>query len=288
MKGLITKGIAGFYYVKTEEGTYECKARGLFKNEGVVPMVGDIVEMEKTGSMEGYINNILPRKNEFIRPPIANVDQFIVVVSAEKPKLNYLILDRFLVMAELSHTDIVIAINKKDSAKKKAIEEILDVYRDLYPCVVLSAVDNEGIGDLSAYLANKISALAGISGVGKTTILNQLQEDFNQETGSISHKTGRGKHTTRHVEIFPLKSGGAVFDTPGFTSFEILDCKEDELAYCYPEMEKLIGTCKYDNCRHINEPMCSIIEANKDGKIKDSRYASYKAFMNEIRERRNY
>ncbi len=288
MRGLIVKGIAGFYYVKTENGIYECKARGLFKNEGITPMIGDIVEVDEISDMKGYLTEIHDRKNQFIRPPISNVEQFVIVVSAQKPGVNYLILDKFLTMAECSRTDILLVINKVDVAKDNELKAILDIYKDIYPCVVISAATSQGIDVLRPYLRGKVSALAGVSGVGKTTLLNRLQDNFNQETGDISKKTGRGKHTTRHVEIFDLQDGGSIFDTPGFTSFDILDCDDQELAYCYPEFEPFLGRCKYDNCRHMNEPECAVRDALNDGKISESRYNSYKTQLKEIMERRSY
>ncbi len=288
MTGTIIKGIAGFYYVKTDHGLYECRARGIFKNEGITPMVGDLVEIDVIGDMTGYINNIYPRKNQFIRPPISNVEQFVIVVSAQKPKLNFLILDRFLVMAEMNQTDAVIVINKQDVSKSEDIDRIMKIYDSMYPCIVLSAKKNKGIEKLMPYLRDRSSALAGTSGVGKTTLLNRLQDDFNEETGDISKKTGRGKNTTRHVEIFELEQGGKVFDTPGFTSFDILECDESMLEKCYPEMYNIEGNCRYDDCRHVNEPECMIRRAVEKEIISESRYKSYLTQIKEIRERRIY
>ncbi|WP_027398253.1 ribosome small subunit-dependent GTPase A [Anaerovorax odorimutans] len=288
MKGIIIKGIAGFYYVRTDNQIYQCKARGIFKKNGITPFVGDEVIIEETDELDGeaVINEILPRKNSFIRPPIANVDCFVIVISIAKPKPNLIILDKFLVMAEKAHTKIIICFNKIDLDKDNRLEEIMKVYENLYTVVKVSGYTGEGIDELKKLLKGKKSAFAGPSGVGKSTLLNNLQEGFNVQTGEISYKTNRGKHTTRHVEIFELDFGGMIYDTPGFTSFDVLDAEEDELHYFYPEMISFIGQCKYDNCRHIKEPDCRIREAVDSGKIHKSRYNSYVTQYNEIKEKR--
>lgn len=287
MKGIIVKGIAGFYYVNVENKVYQCKARGIFKKNGILPYVGDEVVMEITDEKddEGIINEILPRKNFFSRPPIANVDCFVIVISLADPEPNLTILDKFLVMAEKARTESIICINKVDLLSQRTKETIAEIYRPLYPVVYMSGRTGEGITELKKLLAGKKSALAGPSGVGKSTLLNLLQTGLDVETGIVSRKTKRGKHTTRHVEIFSLDFGGMIYDTPGFTSFDILDADEDELEFLYPEIAKLVGGCKYDNCRHVNEPGCAVTVAVKEGIINPSRYKSYVAQMGEIQER---
>jgi ribosome biogenesis GTPase / thiamine phosphate phosphatase len=288
MKGIIVKGIAGFYYVKADKKIYQCKARGIFKKDGITPYVGDEVIIEKISGDEAVVGEILPRRNFFIRPPIANVDCFVIVAAAAKPDPNPDIIDKFLVMAEKNRTDIVICINKIDLVTEEKRKEIEEIYQDIYPFVCVCGKTGQGIETLTALMKDRKCALAGPSGAGKSTLLNRLQSRYTVETGAISEKTKRGKHTTRHVELFETDFGSLVFDTPGFTSFDVLEAEEDELHFLYPEMSPLIGGCRYDDCRHIKEPDCCIREAVKQGKIHESRYQSYVNQYNEIHERRKY
>lgn len=288
MTGLITKGIGGFYYVLTEEGMIEAKGRGIFKKDGIMLAVGDIVEIEKTEEGKGVINSIHPRKNQFIRPPIVNVDTFIVVFAPAHPKPNYMLIDKFLIMAEMNGIEPILCLNKCDLVSQEEVEEIRKIYADIYPMLTISCHTGEGMDQLERLVSGKKAALAGPSGVGKSTILNHLHPEAQMETGAVSEKTRRGKHTTRHVEIFQLKGGGMIYDTPGFTSFEILEAEEDNLASFYPEMEQLQGSCRYDDCRHISEPECAVRDAVKSGQIHKRRYDSYIANLEEIRKRRKY
>lgn len=288
MTGLITKGIGGFYYVLTEEGIIEAKGRGIFKNDGIKLAVGDVVELEKTEEGKGVINEIYPRKNQFIRPPIVNVDTFIVVFAPAHPKPNYMLIDKFLIMAEMNGIEPVLCLNKCDLVTEEEIKEIRSIYEGIYPILAVSCQTGQGLDKLQEIVSGKKAALAGPSGVGKSTILNNLHPEANMETGAVSQKTRRGKHTTRHVEIFQLEGGGMIYDTPGFTSFEILDAEEDNLAGFYPEMDQLRGKCRYDDCRHVSEPECAVRDAVKNGKIHKKRYDSYLANLEEIRTRRKY
>jgi len=285
MKGIIVKGIAGFYYVKTDDSkVYQCKARGIFKKDGIVPTVGDYVDIEVQLDGDAVVDKIYSRKNIFIRPPIANVDCMVTVVAAAEPEPNFPVIDRFLVMAEKSHTDVILCVNKTDIAPTKTLNLIKEIYGNLYPVFFLSAVNGQGVDELKKALAGKSCALAGPSGAGKSTLLNAL-EDYGVEMGEVSHKTKRGKHTTRHVEIFDMEYGGMIFDTPGFTSFDVLEAEQMELQHLYPEIEKLIGQCKYDNCRHLKEPDCAVREAARRGEIHISRYRSYVGQLQEIIEK---
>lgn len=282
------KGIGGFYYVKTAEGVFQAKGRGIFKKEGITLMVGDVVDIEVLEDGDAVINSIAPRKNQFIRPPIANIDRFIVVMAATKPKPNFAIIDKFLIMAEMHHIEPVLCINKIDLVKEKKLQEIVDIYSGVYPVVCVSGASGEGVDALKPYISGHRVAFAGPSGVGKSTITNQLIPQANMETGNVSEKTARGKHTTRHVEIFEAFDDGYVFDTPGFTSFEILEADEENLSDFYPEIARMKGQCRFDNCRHMKEPDCRVQQAVEAGEIHPLRYASYVAAMEEIRYRKKY
>lgn len=288
MDGLIMKGIGGFYYVKTAEGVYQAKGRGIFKKQGITLAVGDMVDMEILEDGDGIINSIYPRKNHFIRPPIANIDTFVVVFAAAKPKPNFILIDKFLIMAQQHNIDVILCINKCDLAKEQSLEEIELIYKDVYPVIRTSTETGEGIEELKELISGKKVAFAGPSGVGKSTITNMIIPEANMETGTISEKTARGKHTTRHVEIFEADKGGLVFDTPGFTSFEILEVDEESLRECYPEFFEYNGTCRFDNCRHIKEPDCNVRKAVEEGKINQIRYSSYLSHMEEISKKKKY
>lgn len=288
MRGLIVKGIGGFYYVKTADGIYQAKGRGIFKKEGITLAVGDNVELEVLPDGDGVINEILPRKNQFIRPPIANVDCFIVVFAAAKPKPNFSIIDKFLIMAEAGNMDAVLCINKCDLASDEELARIRDIYEGIYPMFFVSAKTGEGIDSLDTYISGKRAAFAGPSGVGKSTITNLIVPQANMETGKISSKTSRGKHTTRHVEIFESREGGLVFDTPGFTSFDILEADEAALSDYYPEFASYKGKCRFDNCRHLKEPDCRVREAAERGEISMARYESYLTNLEQVKKRKKY
>ena len=290
MEGLIVKGIGGFYYVDTGSEIIEAKGRGIFKKDGITLAVGDRVELEIIDEAEkkGVINSIYPRKNQFIRPPIVNVDTFVVVFAASKPKTNLVLVDKFLVMAEMHGVEAIICINKRDLVSPEILGEYKAIYENIYPVIAVSARTGEGMDELKNALSAKTAALAGPSGVGKSTIINALVPHANMETGSISEKTKRGKHTTRHAEIFKAEGGGRIFDTPGFTSFEIMQADEESLMHYYPDIERYSDGCFYDNCRHLKEPQCAVREAVNKGKIHRLRYESYAANMEEIKNRKKF
>lgn len=300
MKGLIVKGIAGFYYVKSGESVYRCKARGVFKQRDIRPAVGDEVIFEIIpDNDDSVITEIMTPRNKFIRPFIANVDCFVIVTAAAKPAPVLPVIDRLLVMAEKSNTDIVICINKCDIAEgsknknrqaAQDMELLKEIYEPLYPVVLTDNCSDSGIVQLKELIKGKKAALAGPSGVGKSTILNRLIPEAAAETGNISEKSQRGRHTTRHSELFTIDetAGTMIFDTPGFTSFDILEADEDELQHLYPEIGKYSEDCRYNNCRHIAEPGCGVIKALEEGKINVNRYESYKQQLNEIKKARQY
>lgn len=290
MRGLIVKGIGGFYYVLTEKGLIEAKGRGIFKKDGITLSVGDEVDITilEDDDTKGVIEKIYPRKNCFIRPPIANVDVFIVVFAATSPAPNFPVIDKFLVNAEKHGIEPIICINKKDLVTEEELRKLKSIYEDAYEVVDISTLTGDGIDKLETLIKGKKAALAGPSGVGKSSILNKLHPSANMETGEISKKTARGKHTTRHVEIFHVEHGGMIYDTPGFTSFEMPDIELNELREYYPEFERYHGQCKYDNCYHLKEPECAVRNAVKNGEIHILRYKAYLANMEEIKNKNKY
>ena len=292
MTGLIIKGIGGFYYVKHNDSIFECKGRGIFKKDGIKLQVGDLVEFSeiplssearKRGmEHEGVIEAIKDRKNQFIRPPIVNVDTLAVTFAAKDPEPAFPLIDRFLVMSEMKGVEALIIMNKCDLISEDLRNEYRNIYKGVYEMCEISTVTGEGLDELKAKISGRTVAFAGPSGVGKSTIINALIPHAEMETGEVSRKTSRGRHTTRHVEIFEADGGGLVYDTPGFTSFDILEAGEDDLQLYYPEMEKFRGKCYYDNCRHLKEPDCEVRAAVKRGDISRVRYLSYKTKFNNV------
>ena len=292
MQGKIVKGIAGFYYVHVvESGVYECKAKGIFRKDGVKPLVGDDVEIEITHEkgMEGNIIRILPRKNELIRPAVANIDQALVVFAVTKPRPHFNLLDRFLVMMESRHIPAVLCFNKTDIARDKEIAGLKDIYSACgYPTVFTSAKEEDNIGELKKVLRGKTTAIAGPSGVGKSSLINLLQSEVKMETGNISAKIGRGKHTTRHSELIVLGEDSYIMDTPGFSSLYVSDLEKEELKYCFPEFAPFEGQCRFSGCGHIHEPGCAVKNAVEEGEIHRMRYENYVVIYGELQERKRY
>lgn len=287
--GLILKGIDGFYYVKTEDGIYECKARGLFRKQSVTPLPGDrvsilVVDIDKK---IGYIDEILPRDMQLLRPAVANVNQLAMVISVNSPKPDLFLLDKLLVTASNKGLGAVICINKIDFSKEDEHVKICDSYNKAgYDVVLLSSTLDVGFDCLEKALVGKITVFAGQSGVGKSTILNKILNAYVMPTGEISEKINRGKHTTRHAELLELKSGGYVVDTPGFSSFELNGIEPDELQRYYPEFDIFLGKCKYSGCSHISEPGCEVKAALEKGDLDTCRYSSYIEFYNCLKEQK--
>lgn len=280
MKGKIIKGIGGFYYVKAADNTvYECKARGIFRKENIKPCIGDEVEISVLNG-KGSIDRIFPRKTSLIRPPVSNIDMLVIVAAAADPEPNVFLIDKLLVNAEESGIKPLICINKTDV---KDGEELKLIYEKAgYDVLLVSAAENYGFEKLVPYLKDKTSAFAGLSGVGKSTILN-LITSATQETGEVSEKIKRGRHTTRHVELLELKCGGYVLDTPGFSSFEVNTIKAADLFRYFPEMREFEDKCRFKGCSHINEPDCVIKEHVDSGEISKSRYESYKELYSQLK-----
>lgn len=284
MKGVIVKGIGGFYYVKAEDSVvYECKARGIFRKDKIKPVIGDKVNIE-VENKKGNIIKIWERRTELVRPPVSNIDNIMIVIASKNPDPDFLLIDKMLVTAESKGINPIICINKTDLEDG---EEIVNVYKNVgYPIFKISAQENWGIDELKEQLLGKITAFAGLSGVGKSSILNELISS-DAETGDISQKIKRGRHTTRHVELFSLDTGGFIFDTPGFSSFEMENIKANELLNYFPEMCSIQG-CRFKGCVHINEPDCAVKRLVEEGKIHPRRYENYKEIYNILKARKDW
>lgn len=291
MQGKIIKGIAGFYYIYTEAGgIYECKAKGIFRNRKIKPLVGDYVEIEILNEAEkkGNIIDILPRKNELIRPASANIDQAMVIFAAANPEPNFNLLDRFLVMMDYQKVPTVICFNKADLISTERKEELRQIYAESHCKVIFtSTYDRSGIEEVLAMLQDKTTVFAGPSGVGKSSMTNLILPEANMETGGVS-KIGRGRHTTRHSEIFHIKGASYLCDTPGFTSLNLPELEKETLRFYFPELEALEGACRFHGCVHMNEPDCAVKAAVSDGKIHKMRYQSYTMMYQELKEQKRY
>lgn len=280
--GIIVKGIGGFYYVKTDEGIIECRAQGKFRNKSLKPMIGDKVDILISDDGTGSVTNIYERKNEFVRPPVANVDQLILVVAAKNPEPDLMFIDKMTVIANHKNVELILCINKMDIGDDETCR-IKAVYEDAgFKVIETSATHGIGIEDVKEYLSGKITAFAGFSGVGKSTILNAIT-DANAETGEISKKLKRGKHTTRHVELFEYGENSYIMDTPGFSMLDLPYIKVSELENYFPEFKMHIGNCKFAGCTHTSEPGCSIKEAVDVGDINSERYNHYVEFFDKLK-----
>lgn len=292
MQGKIVKGIAGFYYVHVgESGTYECRAKGIFRNQKIKPLVGDNVEMTVLDERdrEGSIQEILPRRNELIRPAVANIDQALVIFAAAKPKPNFNLLDRFLIMMEYQQVPTVICFNKQDLVTEQERQLLRDTYISAgYEVRFTSTVTREGLAEIHALLQGKTTTVAGPSGVGKSSLINLLAPEAGMETGDISRKIERGRHTTRHSELFALDGNSYICDTPGFSSIYLPDMEKEELGSFFPEFREYEGSCRFQGCAHIHEPGCAVKDALAEGKISQSRYENYKLLYGELKDRRRY
>ena len=292
MQGKIIKGIGGFYYIHVEhQGIYECKAKGVFRNRKVKPLVGDNVEIDVISETDkkGNIRSILPRKNELIRPAVANIDQALVFFAAAQPEPNLGLLDRFLLQMEYKHIPAIIGFNKCDLTDTSKIETLESIYCGCgYPMVFVSVKEARDLEKIYALLAGKTTALAGPSGVGKSSLVNRLQPNVQMETGSISRKIERGKHTTRHSEIIPIATDTYIMDTPGFSTLYIPGFEKEDLQNFYPEFKEYEPYCRFKGCSHISEPDCGVKEALAEGKISPLRYENYKLLYEELKDVKKY
>ncbi|MBQ5748849.1 MAG: ribosome small subunit-dependent GTPase A [Oscillospiraceae bacterium] len=271
----IIKALSGFYYVQTEDGVIECRARGRFRKENITPLVGDLVTISRSGKT-GTIDEIEPRRNAFIRPAVANIDVLVVLASCAIPVTEPFLIDRILAIAGRQNVPCVICVNKNDLCAGDALRAIYE--KAGYPVLCTSAETGEGIEELRHLIRGKLAAFTGNSGVGKSSVLNALEPGLGLAVAEVSQKLGRGKHTTRHIELYPCADGTFVADTPGFSSFdtermELL--RKEELQYTFPEFSQHIGSCQFHDCAHLKEPGCAVRAALQDGKIGQSRYDSY-------------
>ncbi|WP_175638854.1 ribosome small subunit-dependent GTPase A [Metabacillus schmidteae] len=288
--GKIVKALSGFYYVKDNEKLIQCRGRGVFRKNKITPLVGDEVEYQAENDLEGYILEVFERKNELVRPPICNVDQAILVFSAVEPDFSPTLLDRFLVLIEANDISPIIVISKVDlipsDEVRESVESFAKDYQNAgYTVLLTSTVESTVEKDLLPYLNEHISVFAGQSGVGKSSLLNVLRPDLELKTNDISSHLGRGKHTTRHVELISVGTG-FVADTPGFSSLDFTGIEVEDLSYCFPEMRTRSGDCKFRGCTHVKEPKCAVKEAVAEGEIPQYRYDHYLTFVEEIKDRK--
>ena len=283
-EGRIQKALSGFYYVNTGSEVLTCRARGKFRKEGVSPLVGDRVEVRELGNGEGFVEKILPRRNAFARPAVANIDQLVVIASGAVPKTDPFLIDRVASIAALKNCDVVVVLNKCDL---DSADELYGIYTAAaFPTVRVSAETGEGLEELKGLIAGKLSAFTGNSGVGKSSILNALDPTFHLQVGEVSDALGRGRHTTRHVELYRLSCGAEVVDSPGFSSFETdelnLELKE-HLPETFLEFRPYLDRCRFTGCSHTREKGCAVLEAVKAGVIPRSRHNSYLRLYEELK-----
>ena len=289
LKGKIIRGVGGVYYVHIDgRGLYACRARGIFRKLGIKPLPGDDVLMDITDKkdMEGSITQILPRKNTIIRPAAVNVDQAMIIFAFTKPEANLNLLDRFLILMGQQDVDVIICFNKTDLAGKEAVDRIRKIYEGSGCKLLFVSVRNEeGLEEVRKQLHGKTTLMAGPSGVGKSSITNALYPEACMQTGGLSEKTSRGRHTTRHTELFAIGDNTYIMDTPGFSSMYVFDMEKEELKYYYPEYDKYMNSCRFSGCNHMDEPGCAVKDAVEGGQISKTRYDNYRQIYEEIADK---
>lgn len=288
--GIIIKGIGGFYYVKTEDRVIESRARGIFREEKKTPLIGDRVRVRISDEdNSGYVEEIYERTSQLTRPPVANITHAIIVMSIREPDINTWLLDRFLMMAEYEDLEIVICLNKVDLDSEGALK-LKDIYELAgYKVIETSIISEKGIDELKSLLKDNISVFAGPSGAGKSSLLNVISPGFNLETGDVSNKTKRGKHTTRHVELMELNKNSFVLDSPGFSSLNVDFIQENnEIKHYFKEISKYGEGCRFKSCLHDTEPNCEVKKQVEEGNISKDRYENYILFLKEIKNIRRY
>ena len=284
MQGRILTALSGFYYVDCNGTLVTCRARGKFRKDGISPLVGDLVEIREISASEGYVERILPRKNAFDRPAVANIDQLVIIASGAIPKTEPFLIDRIASLAVLKDCDVLVLLNKSDLDRADELYEIYTASN--IPTLRVSAATGEGMDELKRLISGKVSAFTGNSGVGKSSILNTLDSRFDLKTGEISLALGRGRHTTRHIELFKLDCGAEVMDSPGFSSFETEELNlelKNRLPETFPEFAPYLDTCQFVGCSHTKEKGCSVLEALRSGKIHPSRHKSYLRLYEELK-----
>lgn len=289
-KGQIRKALSGFYYIYSQGETYQTRGRGNLRNRKITPLVGDFVEFESDNLIEGYLLDVLPRNNQLVRPAVANVDQGVIVMSCIEPKYSYNLLDRFLVTLEYEGIQPLIYFTKVDLLSTAAYEEMIQVkaqYEKIgYQVILPSMASNaSSIEEVKTTFSDKLTVFMGQTGAGKSTLLNAISPELDLKTGEISSYLGRGRHTTRHVELIPL-AGGLVGDTPGFSAIDFTEIEPAELTYQFPEIRESANNCKFRECLHIHEPKCQVKSDVEKGDISESRYKNYCQFLNEIETRK--
>jgi ribosome biogenesis GTPase len=294
-EGQIVKALSGFYYVQENgsEKIWQCRGRGVFKKKNISPLVGDFVTFERSDHDEGTVTSIFERKNQLIRPQIANVDQALLVFSVDEPEFSSLLLDKFIVHIEKANITPVICLTKLDLTVFSVDQyPEIAVYQNLgYPMFMTSSVSKQGVADIEMFLKDKLTVFAGQSGVGKSSLLNAIDPALQLETAEISNRLGRGRHTTRHVELVPLPQGGRVADTPGFSQLDFIDIEPEELGSLFIEFGEHAPDCKFRECLHHNEPKCAVKRALEEGQIATHRYAHYLQFLEVIqaeKQKRGY